>query len=196
MRTIVKSRRFYTSFALLIALLAASPILINAPKTDASEQGQLNDRSGTQTGTPKTYLGPCWGIIEAPHNSSGNNPGPNYIQAKTQIRCNDILSNIGTASVTNWLYVRADSSHRWELLASNTARCNAATVTNEVNGWVQCRPASSGRFPVMVAGLKSPCIKGTTYDYKQSVYGNVTTDGGTYSGWASKIKNDVLCKGT
>lgn len=168
--------------------------MINAPKTNASEQEALNEQVHNQGGAPSLSLGPCWGVIESPHNSDSR-PGPQYVSAKTQIRCNDILSNIGSAAITNWLYVRADSSERWQLLASNTSHCNAETVSNEVNGWVQCLKANSGRYPVMVGAVSVLCVTGTRYDYKQNAFASVTTDDQIYSGYATKTKTDVLCKG-
>ena len=42
------------------------------------------------------YVGPGWGRVHNPHNSSGQRQGPKYVQAKTDMHCNETLGEIGS----------------------------------------------------------------------------------------------------
>ena len=119
------------------------------------------------------------------------------MQAKTFMRCNDRLSDIGTLTVTNGLYYRANSNHSWPYMTTNTGVCKAATVSNESNGRVQCRTEAEDFHPLMIAGVNAPCLKGTRYDYLQTSSASLVTDEGRrYAGASFKSANNVHCKGS
>ena len=78
----------------------------------------------------------------------------------------------------------------------NTSVCNAKTVSNSTNGWVQCHTVNQGVHPVMVARVKALCLKGTRYDYLQTSSALLVTDAGRrYAGAAAKADYNVYCKG-
>lgn len=182
----------------IVALISAALFLANAGLINAADRQGIPDElnQATVEGNPRISVGACWGEVQNPHNSR-EHPGRNYIQAKTLMRCNELLSDTGTLTVHQKLYYRASSRHSWSLMATNTTACNAGTVSNPDNGWVQCRNGSSGYHPVMVSGVNALCLRGSRYDYLQTSSALLVTDAGRrYAGALSKVANNVLCRGT
>ena len=99
----------------------------------ADQQGTPDELSKTLDGNLTIHLDVCWAQVQNPHNSSSNNPGPKYIQAKTDIHCPDILSTVGTLTVWNTLSIWDTADNSWSLMNSNKSDCPAATA---VGGWV------------------------------------------------------------
>ncbi len=145
-------------------------------------------------GNPSISIGPCWGYVHNPHNSSSENPGPDHVQAKTNMRCDDTLDQLdGELTVTQSLYVWDTGISGWSLMSANVSTCPGADYTT---GWTQCRPYNYGAHDLMIAGVNALCAKGSTEHYLQSssallVLGN----GNAYGGTASKAAYNVYCKG-
>ena len=179
---------------LVVQLMGSTSVY--APSSEAAQEpGAPAEPLQFEGGAPRIDVGPCWGEIQNPHNSR-EHPGRGHMQAKTLMRCNERLSQIGELAVTNSLYYRADSYHSWSFLAVNTSDCNAATFFNAANGWVQCRTVNQGVHPVMIAGVNAPCVTGTRYDYLQTSSALLATNaGGRYAGAGSKTADNVLCRG-
>ena len=171
-------------------------MLTNPTDTNAAEQpGSPTRICHEPENLPRIDVGPRWGVARNPHNSSGT-PGPDFIQAKTEMYCNDRLSQLGTLTVTNSIYVYDTGTRRWTFLQRNTSECNAATVNDPTYGWVQCRTVNEGAHPVMIAGVNTTCVKGTRYDYLQSSSAVlITNEGRRYAGAAAKAAYNVRCKG-
>ena len=181
----------------VVALISAALFLANTGLINAADRHGTPEELNQVTweGDSRVSVGSCWGEVQNPHNSR-EHPGRNFIQAKTLMRCNDLLSDTGTLTVHQKLYYRASDRYSWSLMATNTTVCNEDTVSNPDNGWVQCRTANSGFHPVMVSGVNAPCVKGSRYDYLQTSSALlVTNEGSTYSGASSKTGSNVLCRG-
>ncbi len=197
MRTLKKTEKCYLAAALVLALSAVAWLVFSAPSSEAAQEpGTPEELSQFEESAPRIDAGPCWGRVHNPHNSSSQNPGPQWVQAKTNMYCNDLLSNIGTLRVRQSLYYRPNDQHSWSRMASVNTECNAATVDDSTNGWVQCHTDAEDFHSVMLSGVKAICIADTRYDYLQSSTALLTTDAGRrYAGAASKIGYDVLCRG-
>ena len=178
----------------MIALISATWFLANIGLSSAADQqGTPDELSETLDGNLTMYLDVCWARVHNPHNSSSNNPGPQYIQAKTDVHCPDILSEVGTLTVWNSLFIWDTADNSWSLMNSNQSDCPAETA---VGGWTQCLIANSGYHPVMTAGVNALCIKGSSEDYLQTSLGRLTkTDGSTHWGTAVKAAYNIGCKG-
>ena len=133
----------------------------------------------------------CRGEVHNPHNSS-RDPKEDYVQAKTDIYCDEPL-NGSTLAVTQSLYVRNAETGQWAYMQSNSSVCPAGTATT---AWVNCRNNNYGRHRIMESGVNALCEIGTTKDYIQVSRATLTKpDGRTYSGGTSKIGYNVYCKG-
>ena len=110
MRTMTfNSKSFYAGAALVLALISVAWFLANAGLGSAADQsGTPEELSQTPNGNPTMYFGGCWGRVHNPHNSS-KDPREDYVQAKTDIHCNEMLAAGDTLSVTNSLFVRSSS---------------------------------------------------------------------------------------
>ena len=118
------------------------------------------------------------------------------MQAKTNMYCNELLSEIGTLRVRQSLYYRPNDQHSWSRMASVITECNSATVDDSTKGWVQCHTDAEDYHSVMLSGVKALCIAGTRYDYLQTSTALLTTNTGKrYSGGTTKTGYDVLCRG-
>ncbi len=140
------------------------------------------------------YVGPCWGRVHNPHNSSGQRQGPQYVQAKTDMHCNETLGEIGgTLTVRNKLYVKNEETGNWAHMQTNVSVCPAGSATN---GWTQCHPANYNYHPVMIAGVNDFCEIGSTRDYLQTSSARLVDGAGrVFVGVSSKIGRNVLCRG-
>ena len=142
-------------------------------------------------GNPRMNFGVCRGEVHDPHNSS-RDPKEDYVQAKTDIYCDDPL-NGSTLTVTQNLCVRNAETGHWAYMQSNTSVCPAGTATT---AWVNCWNNNYGRHRIMESSVNALCEIGSTKDYVQTSRATLTKpDGSTYSGGAYKIRNNVYCKG-
>lgn len=133
----------------------------------------------------------CWGLVHNPHSSSGSDPGPGNISAKTNIHCDDPLPAGYWLQVTNALYIW-DPTAGWSLMRVNVSTCPDETNTG---GHTQCKPNNFGRWDVMEAGVHAACHIGSREDYLQTSSATLILNGKTYSGSAVKAAYNVRCKG-
>ncbi len=136
-------------------------------------------------------FGSCWGRVHNPHNST-RKPGKDYVQAKTDIHCDNMLDAGDTIAVTNRLYIRLGSG-QWLHQQTNHSVCPAGTSTT---GWVNCSPLNTGAHVMMEVGVNSLCEIGSTEDYVQQSTAVLTkANGSTFVGSANKFAFDVFCAG-
>ena len=139
----------------------------------------------------RCYQNDGLGRIGVPDQLS-RDPREDYVQAKTDIHCNEMLAAGDTLSVTNSLFVRSSSGF-WDHRQTNQSVCPAATSTT---GWVNCNPEYTGAHVMMEVGVNALCEIGSTEDYLQHSYALLTkADGSIFAGSTYKIGYDVFCKG-
>ena len=165
---------------------AGLSVASNQPATP----GEVSQVQG-ESGDSRVRFGPCWATVHNTHNSD-NNPGRNYVQAKTNVYCRDPLAPGETLTVESRIYVELPTSG-WHHMETNVGVCPGRTGTTS---WVNCWDRHFGHHRIMESSVSVLCAVGSTSDYvhySRAQYRKA--DGSTYQGSAFKFSTDVECEG-